>query len=79
VSLRLAVHTKKEERMLHLIQRVAVALKSRTEREEGQTLVEYALIIALVSVALVASLEALADGIDGVFQDILGAFGASGS
>jgi pilus assembly protein Flp/PilA len=60
--------------MLHLIQRVAVALQSRTRREEGQTLVEYALIIALVSVALVASLEALAGGIDGVFQDILAAF-----
>jgi Flp pilus assembly pilin Flp len=65
--------------VLHLIQRVAVALKARTEREEGQTLVEYALIIALVSVALIASLNALAGGIGGVFSTILGAFGAAAS
>lgn len=65
--------------MLNLIQRMTVALQSRLSREEGQTLVEYALIIALVSVALIASLQALAGGIDGVFQTILGAFGAAGS
>lgn len=43
-------------------------------REEGQTLVEYALIIALVSIALVLSLGALATGIDGVFDDIIAQF-----
>jgi pilus assembly protein Flp/PilA len=42
----------------------------RDEREEGQTLVEYALIIALVSVVLVVALEALAGGIGAVFSDI---------
>ncbi len=35
---------------------------------EGQGLVEYALIIALVSIALVAALTALAGGIDEVFD-----------
>jgi Flp pilus assembly pilin Flp len=44
------------------------------KHEEGQTLVEYALIIALVSVLLVASLTSLKDGIAGVFSDILAAF-----
>ncbi len=39
-------------------------------REEGQTLVEYALIIALVSVALIAALNALAVDIGEVFTRI---------
>lgn len=43
-------------------------------REEGQTLVEYALIIAVVSVLLVASLTALRGGIEGVFTNIVAAF-----
>jgi pilus assembly protein Flp/PilA len=43
-----------------------------TKNEEGQTLVEYALIIALVSVALVAGLGLLAGGIGGVFTTIIG-------
>ena len=42
--------------------------------EEGQGLVEYALIIALVSIALVGALIALAGGIEGVFTTIVGSF-----
>ena len=44
------------------------------EREEGQTLVEYALIIALVSIVLVVALGSLAGGIEGVFNDIIEAY-----
>lgn len=40
------------------------------KNEEGQTLVEYALIIALVSVALIAALTALQVNITGVFTTI---------
>jgi pilus assembly protein Flp/PilA len=43
--------------------------------EDGQTLVEYALIIALVSIALVVGLQALEGGITGVFDDIVAEFG----
>ena len=46
------------------------AADSAREREEGQTLVEYALIIALVSVALVGALTILADEIEAVFVTI---------
>ena len=53
-----------------LVARVHVA----RSREEGQTLVEYALIIAVVSVLLVASLTALRGGIEGVFSEIVKAF-----
>jgi pilus assembly protein Flp/PilA len=42
------------------------------EREEGQALVEYALILALVSVAAIGTLTALGLGVDGVLQDVVG-------
>jgi Flp pilus assembly pilin Flp len=60
---------------VQFLNEIIARLTSWTEREEGQTLVEYALIIALVSIALVASLTALAGGITGVFNDIIAAFG----
>ena len=48
-----------------------LAVKSLGEREEGQTLVEYALILALVSVTAVAALQALSGGINGIFNKIV--------
>lgn len=39
--------------------------------ERGQGLVEYALIIALVSVALIAGLTALKGGIKGSFDNVI--------
>ena len=50
--------------------RLYVWLQTLRSEEEGQTLVEYALIIALVSIALIASLTALSGKIDGVFDEI---------
>jgi pilus assembly protein Flp/PilA len=41
-------------------------------REEGQGMVEYALIIALVAVALIGALEALTGGISGTFSTVTG-------
>lgn len=53
---------------MQFINNVLTSLIVRAQsREEGQTLVEYGLIIALVSVALVAALGLLADDIEGVF------------
>jgi Flp pilus assembly pilin Flp len=40
------------------------------KREEGQTFVEYALILALISVALAASLTVLKDKIAAIFDRI---------
>ena len=50
--------------------KVISAVATAREREEGQTLVEYALIIALVSVGLIAALTTLKTQIQGVFTAI---------
>ena len=47
-----------------------VMFQNLMNREEGQDLVEYALIIALVSIALVVSLGSLTTAISGVFSSI---------
>jgi len=57
--------------LMSFVQRChARVLTFELKREEGQGLVEYALIIALVSVALVVALGGLAKGIEGVFTNI---------
>jgi Flp pilus assembly pilin Flp len=60
---------------MRLINEALLRVMTWARRDEGQTLVEYALIIALVSVVLVAALVALRGDIAGVFQDIGAAFG----
>ena len=56
--------------MLEYTQRLFAFVQTRAAREDGQTLVEYALITALVSVALIVALNALAVDIGGVFSRI---------
>jgi Flp pilus assembly pilin Flp len=51
----------------------------KTEREEGQTLVEYALIIALISLLVVALAALLKDPLTNTFQSIADARTSSGS
>ena len=46
--------------------------------EDGQGLVEYALIIAVVAVVLIAALVTLRGGIGGVFSKIAGNLAANG-
>jgi pilus assembly protein Flp/PilA len=46
------------------------ALNGRLRRQEGQALVEYALIISLVAVFLVGALTFMRDKIDGIFTSI---------
>jgi Flp pilus assembly pilin Flp len=40
------------------------------EREDGQTLVEYALIIFLIAVAAIAALKFMSGGINGIFSKV---------
>ncbi len=62
------------QQMLEFSQRIAVkvqtALYRVRDREEGQGLVEYALIIALVSVALIGALGLMTTALSGVFGRI---------
>ncbi|MDR3725637.1 MAG: Flp family type IVb pilin [Terracidiphilus sp.] len=58
--------------MNNLFVKLYVKSQELVSREEGQDLVEYALIIALVSVAAVAMLTPLATAIGAVFTDIEG-------
>ena len=47
-------------------------LRSLQQGEEGQTMVEYALILALVSIAAIAVLTPLGQAIVGVLQTVTG-------
>ena len=58
--------------MLEMIMAYArAAFASVHEREEGQALVEYALILALVSVVAIATLQALGQGIIGQLGQVV--------
>jgi pilus assembly protein Flp/PilA len=50
---------------------VAVAgLRERFDREDGQALVEYALIISLIAVVAIAALQLTGNSITGIFNNI---------
>ena len=53
--------------MKKLIERITYFLISK---ERGATAVEYALIVALIAVAIIAAVAALGGGITGAFQKI---------
>jgi pilus assembly protein Flp/PilA len=63
-----------------MLEMIMTYVRTITKREEGQALVEYALILALVSVVAVGALTALGGSIGGAMQgvadEIAGAFGA---
>jgi len=52
--------------------RVLGVIIARTAREEGQALVEYSLILALVSIVSIAALELLGTNISGSLEELAG-------
>lgn len=50
--------------------RVHEALRTRLERQEGQALVEYALILALIAVVSIAILKTLGINVQRVFTSV---------
>jgi len=54
-----------------LFMRAWAALLDARDQEEGQTLVEYALILALVSIGTIAALLALTGKINDVFNQVI--------
>jgi pilus assembly protein Flp/PilA len=49
---------------------LTVAFMNVKEREEGQGLVEYALILVLVSIVAIVTLDPLGNAVAGVFSDV---------
>lgn len=56
--------------MNDLMLKMYVACKNLMAREEGQDLVEYALVVALIAFGAVAGMNALASGINTAFKDV---------
>lgn len=51
-------------------QRLAVAVRHRSAAEEGQALIEYALIISLIGLVTIGVLEALGHNLSGVLNKV---------
>jgi Flp pilus assembly pilin Flp len=60
--------------MLYLVSLLNTYLAT-LKREEGQGMVEYVLIIALVAIVVALAFPAFTDGIEGVLEDIVTSFG----
>jgi pilus assembly protein Flp/PilA len=58
------------ERAKQIPMRLYLALTALRNGEEGQAMVEYALILALVSVAAVAILSTLGSSVSSIFSEI---------
>lgn len=56
--------------MNDLMIKMYVAVKSMIEREEGQDLVEYALVVALIAFGAITGMGYLAKGLNNAFSDI---------
>jgi pilus assembly protein Flp/PilA len=56
---------------------VKTYLKSLPKTKKGQAMVEYALIIALIAIALITVLGLVTDSLDGVFNKIKNALNAA--
>jgi pilus assembly protein Flp/PilA len=56
--------------MNNLVSRIYVNLQSLIRSEEGQDLVEYALVVALVAFGATAALQALGSGLNSAFTTI---------
>jgi pilus assembly protein Flp/PilA len=50
--------------------RLSLVVKSLLQREEGQGLVEYALILVLVSIVAIGALTAIGGGVTNVLQTV---------
>jgi len=59
-----------EEGMLLVYIRALDVLNGRLRRQEGQALVEYALIVSLIAVALIGALTFMSGQIKVIFSDI---------
>lgn len=57
--------------------RLLVKLQTSLMQEEGQDLVEYALVVGLISIAAVGTLKGVATAVNGVLTSITGTLNAA--
>ena len=57
--------------------RISTALQGRLAREEGQAMIEYALILALISVVTIAVLRLIGVSVNGLFNTVNSALSAA--
>jgi pilus assembly protein Flp/PilA len=63
--------------MNNLLIKMYVKFQDLVNREEGQDLVEYALVVALIAFGATAGMKALASGINVAFSDVSSALSAN--
>jgi Flp pilus assembly pilin Flp len=56
-----------------LLREINAFVRAFVRREEGQTMAEYAVVLAVITVATVAVFTALSGGISGALQNTIGA------
>ncbi len=62
--------------MHDLIRTLQVKLQNLVSHEEGQDLVEYALVVALIAFGATAGMQSLATGLNAAFQGISSTLGS---
>jgi pilus assembly protein Flp/PilA len=55
---------------INIWRRLAIAIKRRTAAQEGQALIEYALILALIALITIGVLQALGHSVSGVLNKV---------
>jgi pilus assembly protein Flp/PilA len=75
--LRLGIRRMENFRMNNLLLKLYVKFQDLKDREEGQDLVEYALVVALIAFGATAGMGALAGGINRAFNTISQTLGTS--
>jgi len=59
------------------VQEWVTNLRQTLEREEGQDMIEYALLAALISIAAIAIIILVGPYLKNLFQDVVNAFGTA--
>jgi len=74
-DLHLTRNHKMETRMNNMLLKLYVKFQDLASREEGQDLVEYALVVALIAFGATAGMKALATGLNSAFSNISSTLG----
>ena len=63
--------------MTQMMQSLQAALQGRLEQEEGQDMIEYALLAALISIVAIAVILLIGPYLVDLFQDVVNALGTT--